>query len=106
MSYLQSFIFIYFDVPLTSFLPTEGVWVWQDGSRMSLPTDTWHDWYPGQPDNVDQREHCAILTNLKFWILQGYRIERYLWLDYSCDVNTENQVTGYICEGTVKTIVK
>ena len=49
-----------------------GSWGWTDGTPLDYT-----DWYPGEPNNVDQGEHCGAL-----WRRKGYQ-----WLDVPCDCN-------------------
>ena len=83
-------------------LISESMWYLPDGTRMPLPTDPWHTWYNGQPDNAGGEEHCAIASNYKFWALRKYMLGSYYWLDYSCSLNWAKEIQGYVCEGTVK----
>ena len=82
------------------FLFAEGVWLWADGSLMGLPmTSSWHQWYPGEPDNAEQSENCAVMTNYVFWQQHKEVLSNYYWRDYSCHFNPANEIQGFICEG-------
>ena len=77
----------------------EGVWLWSDGTDVSLPTgNQWHGWYTGEPDNANSAEHCSVMTNYKFWELHKVILEQYYWRDYSCIFNPANEIQGFICE--------
>ena len=79
------------------YFPKEAQWQWVDGTRMNTPADSWHFWYPGQPDNANDNEDCVIMTNYLFWKVRKKTIEDYLWLDYNCAINPQ-EIQGYICE--------
>ena len=83
----------------TLFFTTEGEWKWSDGDVMNLPTSPWHYWYPGEPDDADQAEDCAVLTNYRFWHERKLTLDQYYWRDYSCSVNPARDIQGYVCEG-------
>ena len=78
---------------------SEGVWVLADGEFMPLPSAEWHQWFPGEPDNAFQSEHCAVMTNYAFWQLHKEILSDYYWRDYTCDFNPANEIQGFICEG-------
>ena len=73
---------------------------------MALPTSPWHAWYEGEPDNQDGVEHCAVVTNYKYWAIRKLMLGSYAWRDFSCLFNNNN-IQGYICErkGLLRVIV-
>ena len=77
--------------------PTEGRWRWTDGTEMAMPTSSWNEWYEGEPDNGDGVEHCAVMSNYKYWALWKSMLGAYVWRDFSCLYNNNN-IQGYICE--------
>ena len=72
--------------------------MWTDGSRIPLPTDPWHTWYEGQPDNVDSLENCVVISNYQYWAIRKQTMDNYVWLVYACHHNAEQAIQGYICE--------
>ena len=77
---------------------TEGSWRWADGTEVALPTAPWHEWYEGEPDNHGGVEHCAVVSNYKYWaVLRKVKLDAYVWRDFSCLFN-DNNIQGYICE--------
>ena len=80
---------------------TEGRWRWADGTEMALPTSPWHAWYEGEPDNHDDVEHCAVITNYMYWAVRKRTLGEYVWRDFSCLFNNNN-IQGYICERKVR----
>jgi hypothetical protein len=76
--------------------PSGGSWVWLDGTPMPLPegVDTWHSWYPGQPEDSTA---CTVTTNYKFWVSTIKLLSDYVWRSYECTINP-NVIQGYICE--------
>ena len=77
--------------------PPEGEMVWADGTRMPTPTDAWHVWFSGEPDNAAGRQHCTVMTNYRFWEVRKGIADQYYWIDYGCDVNAQ-EIQGYTCE--------
>ena len=77
--------------------PTEGVWRWADGTEMAMPTSSWHEWYEGEPNNYDGVEHCAVMSNYKYWAVWKSMLGAYVWRDFNCLYNNNN-IQGYICE--------
>ena len=75
--------------------------VWADGSRMPMPTDDWHVWYAGEPNNDKGREDCTVITNYRYWELRKQMMELYYWRDYGCSINPQ-EIQGYLCEGKWK----
>ncbi|KAK2157989.1 hypothetical protein LSH36_179g02007 [Paralvinella palmiformis] len=77
-----------------------GQWLWSDGTRMALPTDRWHMWYDGQPDNADGSRGCSVLSNYMFWSRPKIMLNAYVWRSFGCDINP-NIIQGYLCERTL-----
>ena len=77
---------------------TEGRWRWADGTEMALPTSPWHAWFEGEPDNHDGVEHCAVVSNYVYWAVKKRTLGEYVWRDFSCLFNNNNNIQGYICE--------
>ncbi|KAI0229965.1 hypothetical protein LSAT2_019633 [Lamellibrachia satsuma] len=75
----------------------EGRWRWADGTEMALPTSPWHAWFEGEPDNHDDVEHCAVVSNYMYWAVRKRTLGEYVWRDFSCLFNNNN-IQGYICE--------
>ena len=76
---------------------SEGVWLWQDGTEVAMPTDTWHAWYEGEPDNNQGVENCMVMTNFNFWSERKLMMDMAHWKDYNCDANPQ-EINGFVCE--------
>ena len=85
-------------------LVAEGRWRWSDGTAMPLPSEPWHAWDSGQPDNAAD-DDCSVLTNYAFWAIRKLILDQYIWRDYACLHNPANEIQGYICEGEAHSLL-
>ena len=78
----------------------EGIWKWSDGARMPLPSDPWHVWWEGEPDDDKGAEDCSVMTNYRFWHVHKLILDSYVWRDYNCHLNPQ-EIQGYVCESKI-----